>query len=130
MCASLTDHRSAGQQRRDYSLPERGLSRDVALVCSSGRSGTTPAYAYDPCTGQALDQEWEGHRRGHHGWQAQFARPGDEQAAHPNGEGGRLSTDQTAAVENAARALLPPQTRSACFLPRVEREGYPQAKGL
>lgn len=51
MCAFLTDHRSAGQQRRDYSIPERGLSRDKELREQLGLKKT----------GKKLAEVWEAH---------------------------------------------------------------------
>ena len=39
-----------------------------------------------------------------------------------------MQTDQAAAVEDAARAPPYHQTGKACFLPRLQVTGYPQAK--
>src|SRR5260370_29666033 len=58
--ASRTYNRYDGQQRREYSTLERGLSHDVAHLCPCGRSGTKPTHAHDPIQSQKVDQKRQG----------------------------------------------------------------------
>src|SRR5258708_4928068 len=58
------------------------------------------------------------------------ARSGNGQAAHAIGQRRGLSADQAGTVEAAACAAGHRSTRSACFLPRLEGAGYPQAESF